>query len=414
MKILFIVPYTPTPIRTRPYNLLRTLARLGQHVTLATLWENEAEHDALDQFAKMGIKVIAERLDRFQIAKNLLAASLTGKPLQALYSWSPKLASKIVVNSKEPNFGFDIIHIEHLRGSIYGLHLKKINPGTGDHPAILWDSVDNISYLFEQASQHSKSGFGRWITRLELPRTRRYERYLAAQFQNTLVSSPLDREAYLALIDHSTNQPEMAVITNGVDLEYFTPPSRPRDTDTIVFSGKLSYHANVSSARFLVEQVMPLVWERRPTARVLLVGKDPHSSLRELARKEPRVHVTGTVPELREYLRQATVSAVTLTYGAGIQNKVLEAMACATPVVASNKAISSLQAVPGEDILVADEPGELAHQLLRIIEDPALQSRIGENGRRYVTQHHDWLTITQTLIAVYENIFDIAKNNPLF
>ena len=292
------------------------------------------------------MEVLAEPLGRVQIGKNLAGALLKRKPMQSRYSWQPKLANKIDDYINNSYLNCDIIHIEHLRGAIYGLELlKTMADGTPRRP-ILWDSVDNISALFQQAASQSGQGFGRWVTRFELPLTESYEASLSGKFERILVTSPLDRIAFNAIAQQDNHQTKIDVLGNGVDLEAFSPSAGPRLADTIVFSGKLSYHANVSSALFLVEQVMPIVWACRPQVRVRLVGKDPHNSLRKLALEDQRIEVTGTVPEIRPFLQSASLAAVTLTYGAGVQNKVLESMACATPVVSTSRAISALQAQP--------------------------------------------------------------------
>lgn len=415
MKILYIVPYAPTPIRTRPYNLLRSLTRLGHQVTLATLWENQEEFAALQTLNQDGIQLICEPLTRLQIARNLAEALLKHKPLQSYYSWNRILANKIAGYSDNHYQSCDIIHFEHLRGAVYGLFLKRLSEGQTNPTPLVWDSVDNISALFEQAAAQSKSGFGRWITRLELPLTRRYESDLRDQFSRLLVTSPADQAAFESLKPGRTLNPNIPtrieVLTNGVDLETFTALGGTRQPDQIVFTGKLSYHANLAAALFLAEKILPKVWEKRPQVRLQLVGKDPPALLLQLAQAEPRIEVTGTVPDLPRYLQQASLSAATLTYGAGVQNKVLEAMACGTPVVATSKAVSALQVVPGQDVLVADEPGELASQILRLLEDPALQQTIGENGRRYIQQNHNWDTIARKLVAIYENVHDASQPN---
>ena len=161
--------------------------------------------------------------------------------------------------------------------------------------------------LFEQAAQGSRSFFGRWVARLELPRTRRYERALVGSFPATLVTSANDKAALERLTRRS--QPQVCVLPNGVDSTYFCPGDGPKTTTEVVFSGKLSYHANVTAALHLVQQVMPFVWADQPEARVVLAGKDPASELVRLGQADRRVVVTGTVDDLRPYLRRATVAA---------------------------------------------------------------------------------------------------------
>jgi glycosyltransferase involved in cell wall biosynthesis len=408
LNILFISPYTPTPIRARPYHLIKFLHRHHHQVTLATVWEVEQERVALQDLQALGIRVEAARLTKRQILANLARALASGLPLQALYSWHPELQTKIKELLSLEEKPWDIIHIEHLRGAWYGVSLQKQFPHINSIPSIVWDSVDNISLLFEQASKTSRSGFGRWVTRFELPRTRRYERDLACRFDKTLMTSPMDRQAFQRL---GAEPAEMAVLPNGVDLDYFMPAALPRNPRQIVFSGKLSYHANLTAALYLVQEIMPFVWQRLPETEVILVGKDPPAELIRLSREDSRVRVTGYVPDIRPYLQQATLAMAAVPYGAGIQNKVLEAMACATPVVANPQAISAISPLPGKDLLVEETPEGLAAAALCLLNDPDLAVEIGKQGRLYVSANHDWNNIVDQLELLYRDVSPLTHND---
>jgi len=164
--------------------------------------------------------------------------------------------------------------------------------------------------------------------------------------------------------------PTVQVLPNGVDLNYFTAgEAAARDRATIVVSGKMSYHANATMVLHLANNIMPAIWARRAEVALCVVGKDPPRQLRALA-QDSRISIIGTVRDMRPYLQRATVAVAPLTYGAGIQNKFLEAMAFATPVVASPQAVSALAIKPGEHLLVGREPAEFAKAVLRLLESP--------------------------------------------
>lgn len=414
MHVLFICPYTPTLIRTRPYNLIHSLIESGHRVTLATLTENASEQRALDELSKRGVRVMAERLTKPQVVQNLVRAVTTGKPLQAYYSWQPNLARRILATVQNQSSPVDVVHVEHLRGAQYGTYLKS---QPGHQVPVVWDSVDCISFLFEQAARVSRNPFGRMVTRVELPRTRRHEAWLLEQFARVLVTSSKDRQAFVELaerfgIKHITANQHITVLSNGVDLDYFTPLNLTREPRTLVLTGKMSYHANATAALYLVNDVMPLVWAQSPDVRVQIVGQKPPSAVRSLAEREPtRVMVTGGVPDLRPYLAQATVAVAPIMYGAGIQNKVLEAMAMETPVVTTEVSVAALNVRRGEEVLVGDSPASLAREILRLMDDPALREQVARQGRRYVEQNHDWKKITQQLIGIYTQ--PLAHSQPV-
>jgi glycosyltransferase involved in cell wall biosynthesis len=236
---------------------------------------------------------------------------------------------------------------------------------------------------------------------LDLERTRRYEGRLLERYPRVLVTSPKDREALARLSTISPIDGRLVVLPNGVDLEYFAPQNVRRDPATIIFTGKMSYHANVAAALDLAHRVMPHVWKRVPHARLVIAGKDPTADLLALT-IDGRITVTGTVPDLRPYLAQATVAVSPMRYGVGIQNKVLEAMAMATPVVSTPQATSALEVKAGEDLLTADTPPTIAEAVIALLTDDRLRQRISEAGRKYVATHHDWNVVAEKLEMVYQ------------
>jgi glycosyltransferase involved in cell wall biosynthesis len=294
---------------------------------------------------------------------------------------------------------YDVVHVEHLRGSTYGVFVKSQFASM----PVIWDSVDCISYLFEQASTHSKSGFGKFMTRFELDRTRLMEGKLIGEFDHVLVTSEMDRNALLDLSSPQTKPAPISILRNGVDLQFFHPnPGVHREPDTLVFSGKMSYHANISMVKFLITEIMPRLWERRPSVRLIVVGKDPPADIQKLADGE-RIHVTGTVQDIRPFLWKANAAVVPLVYGAGIQNKILEAMATGTPVVTNSKAIASLSVTTGKQLLIADTADQFAACVLRLIDDQVLRGEVGEAGLQYVTRNHNWAESAQQLVEIYRD-----------
>lgn len=417
MHILYVTPYAPNLIRTRPYNLIRHLARRGHELTVLATVSDASEQADLDELASDRIVVLSEPLTRVRSIGNSLLGLFSRDPMQAAYCWQPALASRLEVllaasNGRRP---VDVVHVEHLRGARYALHAQRVisraQPRAADIPRVpvVWDSVDCISHLFRQAAVHSASRAGRWVTRFELPRTERYEGWLVGQFDTVLVTSTVDQEALAKLsIAFRSKTPAIEVLPNGVDLDYFHPdPYVQRDPAMIVVTGKMSYHANITMAVFLVREIMPLIWARRPDARVEIVGKNPAPAVRALA-NHPAVQVTGTVPDIRPYLQRATLVAAPTVYGAGVQNKVLEAMACGTAVVATPQSTAGLNAIDGRDLVTGQAPDELAAAILTLMAEPMRCADLGEAGRCYVEREHSWEGIAGSL----ESLYSVAREEP--
>jgi len=396
MKIAYVVPYVPNLIRTRPYNLICQLASLGHEVEVFTLGSNR--QDLVDA-QELKTKCSAVHYHVQPIWRSFLNSALavpSTQPLQTVYSWQSGMAREL--DERISRNEFDVVHVEHLRGSRYGTFLKS------KHPAmpVVWDSVDCISHLFQQAASQSRSLFGKLMTRFELPRTQKLEGNLIRNFDQVLVTSAADKNALLALTPHGKQPSPITVLPNGVDLDYFQPNHGiQRDPETIVFSGKMSYHANISMVKYLVAEVMPRIWKARPAMRLVIVGKDPSAEIKELE-KDPRITVTGTVDDIRPYLWRATVSVVPLLYGAGIQNKILEAMATETPVITTSRTLPALESIPGKEILVADTANAFSSEVLRLTKNKDLHSEIGRAGLMYVQKKHTWKNIALHLVDIYE------------
>ena len=400
MNILFIVPYVPSQIYVRPYNLIRNLSNRGHQVSLLTLTANDIDRQMARQLE--GDCLVTEfSLPRW---RSLLNAGLTlpgRSPLQASYCWSPA-AAKWLDQRLEQGLD-DIIHVEHLRGVRYGLHAQQTLQRLGKSTPVVWDSVDCISHLFRQASMHAHRLTSRVITSIEVGRTSHYEGQMVLKFPQILVTSPIDQKALLDLAPKGS-QPKITVLPNGSDLDYFSPDLNiPRKPATLVVSGKMSYHANEAMTLYLVNEILPLVWEKRPDVKLWIVGKDPTPEILKL-QENPNILVTGSVEDIRPYLRRATVAVSPILYSAGIQNKVLEAMGCATPVIASPLAISALKIELGKEVIVADTPLEWQNSILSLIESPEKQREIGEGGRQYVEKNHRWTEIVTQLENIYAGI----------
>jgi polysaccharide biosynthesis protein PslH len=398
MRILFVSPYIPSLIRVRPYNILRALIGRGQHVTLLALQPPGDQGEALGELRELCEAVYVIPHSKTQTLINGLAALPSNFPIQAAYSRSEAFAqaAKTILARQQ----YDVAHVEHLRGAVLAEAL-------GDLP-IVFDSVDSISLLFGKVLQDAPSLKSRVMATLDLERTRLFEGQLTRRFKQVTVTSEADRKA---LIDLGGTSAQITVVPNGVDLGYFQPQARERDPMRLVFTGKMSYHANIAAAEDLVLKMMPQVWTKQPDAHLYIVGKDPTPAVQALG-EQPGVTVTGSVPDLRPYLAEAAVAVSTVRYGVGIQNKVLEAMAMGTPVVCSLQANSALKTINGQDILVGDNPDAIAGHIVDLLASPDLRARIGAAGRQYVEQHHTWDSAAAQFETLYQRVMSDSQSAP--
>jgi len=157
----------------------------------------------------------------------------------------------------------------------------------------------------------------------------------------------------------------------------------------LVFTGVMDYWPNAEGVIWFSRKVLPLIQKEVPDLRFFIVGKDPLPEVKDLS-KNPNVLVTGYVDDVRDYIALADVSVVPLRIARGVQNKVLESMAMAKPVVATSKAVEGIKGVPGRHFLVADTPADFADSILRLLQDKNLSETLGHEARNLVENYYSW------------------------
>ncbi|HEU5227209.1 MAG TPA: glycosyltransferase, partial [Ktedonobacteraceae bacterium] len=209
-----------------------------------------------------------------------------------------------------------------------------------------------------------------------------------------------DRDCLLKLGESSEH---IQVVPNGVDTAYFTPLPVHRESDVLVFCAKMDYYPNAQAMLHFCREVLPLIWKRRPGVRLTIVGNNPPQAVREL-QADPRITVTGFVPDIRPYLSRASVALAPLLVAAGIQNKVLEALAMETPVVATPGSCRCLRVQHEQHLLIAEGTQAYAAAILRMLENPAFAQQLACTGREYVEQHYSWEAAASMLSQLYSRM----------
>jgi glycosyltransferase involved in cell wall biosynthesis len=402
MRILFVAPYPLSRIRIRSYGFVSQLSRV-HNVTVLVLCSNGREAADVRALQNEGLRIIAVADKRAWKLLRALKALPTKEPLQVAFDASPAL--RAAIRQQLATGQFDLLHVEFIR-ALGALPAEFPVP-------VVWDAVDCISRLYEHGAQFGATPMLRLLGTIEARRTRAYERLQLARFRHVLVTSERDRQALLAIakdvpsssissISSHGECAEITVLPHGVDQEYCRPYRGERYAETLVFSGKMSFHANVAGVLHLVEAIMPLIWQKRPTVKLVIAGSNPPASVRRLAQDE-RIEVTGYVADMRPYIERAQIAVCPLPYAVGIQNKILEAMALGTPVVASSFAAAGLITTANQQILIADQPSEFAASVLHLLDDAEQWARLSQNGLAYIATYHNWTRIVEQLTAVYMN-----------
>jgi glycosyltransferase involved in cell wall biosynthesis len=225
---------------------------------------------------------------------------------------------------------------------------------------------------------------------------RRIESRLVRKSPHLAFISQRDREVILGPGSRAE------VVSIGVDLGFWSRRAAPASSHSILFSGIMNYAPNEDAALHLIDRILPRVQQSIPDAGLLVVGRDPTPALLERSRLRPGVTVTGFVDDLRPYLERAAVCAAPLRFGAGVQNKVLEAMAMGVPVVTTSIAAAGLRVddAAAPPLYVADDDERFAACLVQLLQDPGERARLAREGRRFVEEHFVWAHQAERLEAL--------------
>jgi sugar transferase (PEP-CTERM/EpsH1 system associated) len=229
-----------------------------------------------------------------------------------------------------------------------------------------------------------------WLYRHEARQLLAYERHVARECDASLFVSKPEAELFKQLAPESAAK--IGFFNNGVDTDYFSPDGSypnpyPAGRRALVFTGAMDYWPNIDAVQWFAAEVFPQLRERFADLRFYIVGARPSAAVQALAQL-PGVVVTGTVPDVRPYIAHAEVAVAPLRIARGIQNKVLEAMAMATPVVVSPQALEGIEAIPGTDLLLAEDAAGFVATVAALLtqNDPL----IGPVARAKVERLYSW------------------------
>jgi glycosyltransferase involved in cell wall biosynthesis len=289
------------------------------------------------------------------------------------------------------SFRPDVVHVSSGR-------LAALGPTLEGKPSVL--AALDAWHVNVEADIQAASGLRRRLLEAEAGRVRRFEATEYRRFGRVVVVSEEDADA----LRDVNPLLQVDVIPNGVDAEAFSPArAERRDERRILFTGVMNYAPNVAAAELLARQIFPRVRSARPDARLAIVGRAPAPRVLALA-ELPGVTVTGEVPDLAEWLAGSRAHACPMVSGTGIKNKLLEAMACELPCVATPLALQGLQVDPGVQLLVGDTEDALAGHLVRVLSEDAEARRLGRAARAYVLAQHDWGAVAARYEGVYKSV----------
>ena len=394
-NLLYLVhrlPYPPNKgDKVRSYHLLKHLAR--QHrVYLGTFVDDPADEAYIHTVRQLCQDTHVARLTPRTARLRSLSGLLTHQALGLGYYRNTGLQSW--VNQTLADQKIDAIVVF---SSVMAQYVDDMSDGNG--PPILIDFVDVDSAKWTQYAANHKWPMS-WLYGREGERLLAYERGVAALARHSFFVTENETALFRKMAPECANR--VTPMSNGVDADYFSPdPARvspfvlagageqlqPAEIP-LVFTGAMDYWPNMDAVIWFVSEIFPALRQTWPQTRFYIVGRSPPPSVLALA--SDSVVVTGTVPDVRPYLQHATVVVAPLRVARGIQNKILEAMAMARPVVATQSCVEAIDAHTGLELFSAGDANDFVAKIDALLKAPTLAASVGQSGRQRVVNSYSW------------------------
>lgn len=286
------------------------------------------------------------------------------KPLQCSYLYSPQAQCYIDEHLNE----YDFVFINNIRAAQYVMGKKCIK---------IIDFVDSLSMRYENEKKKAN-----WLAKIayhiDAKRIARYERQIMDEFNGHFIISDIDKQYILSHAKECSQN--IYVVNNSTEL---LPAIDCNDSHNLVFVGAMFYEPNIVATSTFAKEVLPHIVKVYPDTMFYIVGTRPSQQVRNLA--SPHITVTGFVDDTRDYMRMANIVVAPMISGAGVQNKILSAMAMGCCVVTTTIGAEGLDhIVNGRDIIICEQYDQMAQQIIALMADHKRRSTIGQNARQYI------------------------------
>ena len=406
LSILYVSHMPPSPPRigaqARVHGLMTELAQrhdLTAVMLIDDVFDAEECRRAMQAYCRE-VVLVPNPFGREGLAKRLLQlrSLASTRSFERLRVTVPALQQALdrILRARR----FDIVNLEFSNLSHY--HLRQAPPRERIPQLI----VDSHEIAYDLARQFARNGGGlgrRLYAGANWRKLRREELRTYRDADGVYLCSATDEQRLLS----QAPRVRTAVIPNAADVDYYQPrPGDPKpDGRTVVYFGLLSTVPNADGVTYFVEEIWPRIAEAHPEARFKIIGGKPPLALQQLA--GPRVELSGFVPDLRPHLAEAAVLVVPLRLGGGTRLKIVEGMAMGKPIVSTSLGAEGIEATPGRDLLIEDQPEAFADAVNRLLADPGLAARIGQAARHLAVERYSWSGAAKALEGFYHQIMEV-------
>ncbi len=390
-KILYLchrIPYPPNKgDKIRSFNLLKALSEQYE-VHLGCFIDDDFDYQYVDKLAQWCVEYKCRPQKKWRAKLKGLTAFLTGQPITVPYYSDVQLQRWVDYTLETYQIDTVMVFSSSMAQFVDKPQYKNLNR--------VIDFVDVDSDKWRQYAENH-GGLMRWIYQREHQLLQKFEQQYCERFDHSLFVSPDEAALFRTLMPEALSA-KIQPLLNGVDVQFFDPKlpvvaaEFELDKPYIVFTGAMDYWANVDAVRWFAEQVWPDILRLHPLLHFMIVGGNPTSEVKELA-KQPGIVVTGRVEDVRPYIKNSLLVVAPLRIARGIQNKVLEAMSMNKVVVATAMAMEGINAPASAWLRPTDSATDFTQFCLEVLAEPVMD--VG--ARQWIIDNFTWSATLEPL-----------------
>jgi sugar transferase (PEP-CTERM/EpsH1 system associated) len=385
------VPFPPNKgEKLRTFHQIEELVRKGHKLTVLAPFESSSElEDASALASKFNIQVICKKLpNRFY---RLLWAVISNRSFSETNFFSSPLLSLFKQHAQQA----DTILLTASSLAPYVFSLPE-----STKTQLLMDFMDVDSDKWQQYADESGM-LKRIIYKREASKVQLLEIAISKKFDTAFVIAQTEKDLFESSVINTGN---LKVLGNGIDQTLFSPSStKPENTTNFLFSGVMDYKPNIDAILWFVNNCWPLIVKKVPDAHLIIAGMNPSASILKLA-GAPNIEVTGFVDDIKPYFDKAHIFIAPFQIARGVQNKVLQAMACALPVVSTPLGAEGILCKNGVDILLANTPDDFVEQTIILAKNKVINQQIGHNALSTINKNYGWESVLQPLTETVKKL----------
>lgn len=386
MKILWVKAGGLLPLdsggRIRSYNLVRELAKrhrltfFGFHAQ-----QDDAAHAELNQICE-NVKCFPLDLPQarsFAEFRQYLAGIASSQPHSIRKYFRPQVAKELRTLAEKERY--DVIVSDFVFAA-------SVIPWDVPTPKVLF--THNVeATIWRRHYQVASNPLWKLLSWREWRLMEAAENRYLKKAELVIAVSQADRDVFARIIPAE----KLSVIPTGVDIDYFQPQQEAEEANTLVFTGSMDWLPNEDGIFYFVQEILPLILQRIPAVKLIVVGRKPSRRMQAFAASNPQIHLTGWVEDVRPYLAKGAVCIVPLRIGSGTRLKIFEAMSMAKPVVSTTIGAEGLPVTSGADVYLADSPEDFANSAVMLLQDESLRHRLAAAARGLVENKFSWSSV---------------------